>query len=61
MNEMQVEAHNRILMWAEVGNHLQVAIESLNRAQGVLEDLGAPLIDGRLAEAIETIATFCEK
>jgi len=47
MSEREVEAHNRRELWAEVANHLRVAHESVEQAQGALEDLDeAAFVEG---------------
>jgi len=40
MSEAEIEAYNRRELWHDVANHLRVAQESVEQAQGSLEDLG---------------------
>lgn len=40
MSEAEVRQHNRRQLWVDVENHLRVASEAIEQAQGSLEDLG---------------------
>jgi hypothetical protein len=39
MTDEEVEAYNRRELWRDVTNHLTIARESVEQAQGALEDL----------------------
>lgn len=42
MSQAETERHNRRELWSDVANHLTVAREAIEQAQGSLEDLGEP-------------------
>lgn len=48
---MTVEQHNRRELWRDVANHLRVAQEAVEQAQGSLEDLG----ESELADVLDPI------
>jgi len=55
MSEQEVERHNRGELWRDVSNHLTVARESLEQAQGALDDLGLPSHAEQLQEHVDAI------
>lgn len=52
MSEAEVEAHNRRELWRDVANHLRVAGECIEQAQGCLEDLN----EASFAERLQPLA-----
>lgn len=53
-----IEAHNARELWRDAANHLEVAKQSLETAQGVLEDLGVQQISGNLTPTIGAVERF---
>jgi len=53
MSEAEVEAHNRRELWRDVANHLRVAGECIEQAQGALEDLGQRDLADKLQPSLQ--------
>ena len=49
--QRSIEAHNRHELWVDVANHLRVAKEAVEQAQGALDDLD----EGDFAEQLDPI------
>ena len=55
MSEAEVEQHNRRELWSDVANHLTVAREAIEQAQGALEDLSEPDFANQLQPFVENL------
>ena len=56
--QAQIEAHNKRMAWGDAANHLKVAAEALEYAQGVMDELDAPHISENLTPHVEAVARF---
>lgn len=53
-----IEAHNRKTLWEEATTALQSALDSLQHAQGIMDDLNVPHIGGNLTPHVEAVERF---
>lgn len=56
MSDAEIRAHNAREAWLDVANHLQVAHDATEHAQGVLDaDLGLPSAADALDEVLDML------
>lgn len=58
VSQEEIIAHNRRTMWNDAANHLRVALEAIEHAQEVMDDLNVPHIADNMVPVVDGVRRF---